>query len=183
MIDVCRYYINEEVTSLLRDIGVTKLPINMTHVCGCLGIEIRYDSRLKEIDSYYLSSSHNHGTLIVVNDNKPLSRQRFSAGHELGHIVREHDQRVLSRRGMLRYIREPQYEREANVFASELLMPEFLLRQYGYLHPKQIACICGVSLQTAVIRAEELGWVIRDNRGKIRYIHVKEEAEDRCMGL
>jgi hypothetical protein len=75
----------------------------------------------------FLFRSGNAAWAYVCNDEKnPISRQRFTAAHELGHAV-------LHRDRMKGYIADKQVldmdegtnemEREANRFAAELLMP------------------------------------------------------------
>ena len=64
---------------------------------------------------------------IMINDNKPLNRQRFTLAHELGHLVLLHE------------FHEPHFETfngtsknpleiQANIFASNLLMPKSFLK-------------------------------------------------------
>jgi Zn-dependent peptidase ImmA (M78 family) len=70
--------------------------------------------------------------LILVNNDHPLARQRFSVAHELGHLYL-HQYRVphADRTMKLRDAQSSQgsafEEIEANQFAAELLMPRALL--------------------------------------------------------
>jgi Zn-dependent peptidase ImmA (M78 family) len=59
------------------------------------------------------------GWLIEVNADRSLTTQRFSVGHELGH-------KKMGHRGCGT---DAKQEREANVFAAELLMPLSLLKK------------------------------------------------------
>lgn len=74
-------------------------------------------------------------SVIGVNSNQPLVRQRFSAAHECGHFVLRHaDESVFDYAVPATSDGEPpgydwQNERAANTFAAELLMPEDRLRQ------------------------------------------------------
>jgi len=71
--------------------------------------------------------------LILVNGGEPETRQRFTIAHELGHWVcqcLEGDSRPVYCR-VEEVTLDPQRkarEREANVFAAELLMPEGAVR-------------------------------------------------------
>jgi predicted secreted protein len=69
---------------------------------------------------------------IMLHEGHPRTRQRYSAGHELGHHVFEHAvevDRVLEQ-GLLRAAGErwPAHEKEAEAFAAWFLMPRRLLR-------------------------------------------------------
>jgi len=71
---------------------------------------------------------------IGVNKNHPKVRQRFSVAHELGHFVSGHED--FSHDNVEHIDREKKYlnrfhrmEEEADEFAAELLMPEFLLNK------------------------------------------------------
>lgn len=71
--------------------------------------------------------------IIAVNKNKPEVRQRFSIAHELGHYLSGHDN---FSHGETFIDRDKKYldphhreEEEADEFAAELLMPEFILKK------------------------------------------------------
>lgn len=71
---------------------------------------------------------------IGVNKNHSMVRQRFSVAHELGHFVSGHED--FSHDNVEHIDREKKYlnrfhrmEEEADEFAAELLMPEFLLNK------------------------------------------------------
>jgi Zn-dependent peptidase ImmA (M78 family) len=64
---------------------------------------------------------------------EPKSRQRFTLAHELGHWVCQvkegHEAPVYCRAADLAPAADRLLEREANVFAAELLMPEPAVRR------------------------------------------------------
>lgn len=76
---------------------------------------------------------------ILVTTQRPLSIQRFTAAHELGHFYLEH-QPSLDDEGVLR--RSPfqegnlsnLQELEANTFAAAFLMPRWLVMQHSRRH-------------------------------------------------
>ncbi|MCZ6701892.1 MAG: ImmA/IrrE family metallo-endopeptidase [Ignavibacteria bacterium] len=55
--------------------------------------------------------------IVFINSNIPSDRFRFTLAHELGHII-------------LHRISTPEAEKEANAFASALLMPEKDIKRY-----------------------------------------------------
>lgn len=72
--------------------------------------------------------------VIVVNKNHSLPRRRFSTAHALGHYLLHHQfntevyhEDCKSRKNMNRV------EHEANAFASELIMPEKVLKNWANL--------------------------------------------------
>ena len=147
-----------EARKLLKYLDVLELPISLTALCERLGIIIKYDA-LTALDGYFIRNPENKKVLIVVNDNVNLLRQRFSVAHEMGHLNLH--------RGILGFsggpvsgtiCRNKIVEAEANYFASELLMPKFLLQNCGYMSAEKIADYCQVSLPAAKIRAEHMGW-------------------------
>ncbi len=72
--------------------------------------------------------------VIGVNKNQAGTRQRFSISHELGHYLSGHENFDHEKKIVVdpdkKYL-DPQYraEQEADEFAAELLMPEFMLKK------------------------------------------------------
>jgi Zn-dependent peptidase ImmA (M78 family) len=69
---------------------------------------------------------------IVVNAGEPHPRRRFTLAHELGHwvcqVLQGHRAPLYCRAVDVSQAADRQLEREANVFAAELLMPEPAVR-------------------------------------------------------
>jgi len=69
---------------------------------------------------------------IGVNERQPVTRQRFSIAHEIGHFLSGHiafdDDQIHVEQSPGWYEPYNRQEREANEFAAELLMPEQFLR-------------------------------------------------------
>lgn len=101
-------------------------------------------------------------TILVSDRNTDPGKRRFDIAHEIGHFLLGHPTRIPAR------IPGPEtpggsiYEKEASAFASELLMPERLVRSECDLSrvdlgvPKQIARHYNVSILTSAIRFTEL---------------------------
>ena len=72
---------------------------------------------------------------IILNTERPLGMQRFTAAHELGHLTLGHDPHVddeeILRRAPTadgrKYKQVPPEEREADAFASYFLLPSHLI--------------------------------------------------------
>ena len=97
---------------------------------------------------------------IVINNQHPLVRQRFTISHEVGHLelghLKTNEQR--NRGEGLPY--NATEERDANAFAAALLMPEApfseaMYKQNGNL--VSVALTFGVSVEATSIRAVALG--------------------------
>ena len=97
----------------------------------------------------------------IPNTETSIPRKRFSIAHELGHFVLNHEgmslEIVCSDKDMMNWYSVDK-ETEANFFASELLMPEMLVKQRCdvrevSLEPaKSIASDFQTSLTSAAIR-------------------------------
>jgi Zn-dependent peptidase ImmA (M78 family) len=102
------------------------------------------------------------GTILVPEHMTDPLYRRFSIAHELGHFVLRHPGAGLAPPAHHRREELRDYELEANAFASELLMPEALVRaEFGFTKvdlnvPWQIAKRFEVSILASSIRFIEL---------------------------
>ena len=98
--------------------------------------------------------------VIAVNKNKHEVRQRFSIAHELGHYLSGHDNFSHDRHTVVD--REKSYldshhreEEEADEFAAEILMPEFMLKEdvlVNSMSPFELAKKYNVSEQAMLMQ-------------------------------
>lgn len=137
---------------LVRE-GVCELPVSVTKLCKSMGIEIRYADGNNGNDGW--CRIVNGQPFIFINRNCSVKRQRFTAAHELGHIL-------LGHVGKYELVnREPSpddntIEREANVFASRLLAPACVLWGLHIENAKQIERLCNISKASAEFRMKRL---------------------------
>lgn len=141
--------------------GVTELPVKIGHLCREIGIRL----------CSYSSTDINDGkstiidgqAVIFVSNNCTKARQRFTAAHELGHIL-------LGHVGAYQLVnREPSakdnpIEQAANVFASRLLAPACVLWALNIRSPEQIAELCEISYAAACFRAERMALLYERNK-------------------
>ena len=68
---------------------------------------------------------------IIFNQDKPYYHTRFTAAHELGHILLKHKERKWTEYSASVNSSNPNkpIEEEANAFAAGLLMPEYLVKK------------------------------------------------------
>lgn len=144
-------YIIEEAQRLFKRVDSKRIPVNLEGICAYLGIEVR-QAALRDKDGVLLKSGFKN--LIIVNKNQSIHRKRFTIGHELGHYVREHECVAFSDGNLDAF-----EEWEANIFASELLMPtKYLLHlwAHGDLYTNVVASVFNVSNTAASIAIEQL---------------------------
>jgi Zn-dependent peptidase ImmA (M78 family) len=93
------------------------------------------------------------GWVIEVNYDRSLTSQRFSVGHELGH-------RKMGHNGCGT---DANQEREANVFAAELLMPLALLKKEmaNCRSLGELARLFQVSKEAMQIKLQEQGMLLK----------------------
>lgn len=146
---------------LLIDLNIKELPIRPGAICKTLGIPIWLYTPADGDDG--VSFIEKSKPVIMVSRNIPLARQRFTAAHELGHVLLDH----VGRYKLVN--REPRpddnpVEHAANVFASRLLAPACILWGCGAKTPEQIATLCDISYQAARFRAERMKLLYERNK-------------------
>mgnify|MGYP003300325063 CR=1 FL=1 len=105
-----------------------------------------------------LSGLANNTPVIVLNSTLPAERMRFTALHELGHLILNFDESINSKG----------CEKLCNTFASEMLIPSKRLEEYinarlgRKLALPELAIIqkaYGVSIDALIYKATEIGLV------------------------
>lgn len=146
---------------ILLDADVRSLPVNISGLCQSMGITVKlYDGK---DDSDGKSLIMDGRPLLLVSRNKPVPRQRFTAAHELGHILMGH----VGLEGLLN--REPTpgdnpIEREANIFASRLLAPACVLWGCNVKSEQDIMKLCDISQQAAEFRWQRMQLLLARNK-------------------
>jgi len=99
---------------------------------------------------------------VIVSVEEPESRRRFTLAHEVGHwvcqVLEGHRAPVYCRAADVAPTADRTLEREANVFAAELLMPEPAVRDL-FAHGADMAATFGVSLEAMHWRLYNVGLV------------------------
>jgi Zn-dependent peptidase ImmA (M78 family) len=130
------------------------LPVNLGKICEYLGVEV-YMKHCDSLDAIF--SLNGERKFLLVKEDSSLGRFRFSIAHELGHIVLKHRplQHIFERR-------EPLLERQADVFAAELLLPESFLREEWKRYTRaELAKRYKVSRQALEVQLTVLGLASR----------------------
>lgn len=160
---------------LIASLGITEAPVNVDAVAKHLGIRI-VSMKLDDDVSGLLITKPNMASIVIREDDPPV-RQRFSIAHEIGHFCLRHQfepgEHVHVDRGHRISQRDRQSstgknvkEIEANQFAACLLMPSALIKatieELGVdelydVHITTLASKFNVSEQAMTIRLSVMG--------------------------
>lgn len=167
--------ISEKINEVFTDHSVTT-PVDVVDIARSYGFSVYQLAMDSNVSGLIIVDSENikgfdTNKVIVINANHSFTRKRFTVAHELGHyFLRDKPQQCFAHRDAGRVDAE---ERDANRFASELLMPEnefrreykavisgYSTRELSMIRPSIIAAVAdkfNVSEAAAEIRIRELG--------------------------
>lgn len=172
-------YIRELAEDILNKYHPKALPIEATKIAKALGIEVKVEKVDDDLSGFLLREPKAKRTVIGANASHHINRQRFTIAHELGHYLLHKAEAVHLDDRKLGYMLqwrdansatgEDINEREANLFAAELLMPANLLekdlrgKKLDLLGDdsslKKLATKYAVSIQALTIRLKNLGYI------------------------
>lgn len=126
---------------VLEIAGITEPPVSVEKIAACIGATIRYEPAESRLAGMAYRSPA--GVKVIgVNSAERRTRQRFTIAHEIGHLLLHQDDAVHLDEGYLVFghredvqrVEPDPKETQANIFASELLMPShFLQRDFADL--------------------------------------------------
>lgn len=139
-----------------------EFPINIFKMLTDFGVFYEFRD-LDKLEGAYSPESDEYAAAVMINKNRPYSRQRFTAAHELCHHIKDYDQSVICPLNS----KDP-IEQYANNFASRILMPRkyFLLEaskladENGYVDPESAFSLChifGTSYQSVMWNLYKFG--------------------------
>lgn len=155
--------------------NINTFPVPIVELCNSYGIKV-FDEYLKNnVSGFIVIQNENYkdyetNKVIVVNSFDSAARQRFTIAHELGHyILHKGENELYAHRDVGA---NNATEREANIFASNFLMPENLVKSFlnnlredywGFISDTQkilsVAENFAVSNLAAKVRLEQLGLI------------------------
>lgn len=163
----------ERAQKFCEENNIDTYPVNIVELCEKQGISVFEAYLPKEVSGFIVIQeenfeNYNTNRLIVVNLSDLASRKRFTIAHELAHYILHkpvnenlYAHRDAGQNGGI--------EREANIFASNLLMPEHLVKNavqdyaicsenelFDFQIVRMIASDFAVSSQAAQVRLEQL---------------------------
>jgi len=149
------------VTELLNAAGVNTTPVRLSTLLPLLNAKmIREKEMLLEGALRPLKGG---GFDIWVRKDRPVTRQRYSAAHELGHLLFYQYAPTAKQRQTTLGIQAPEEEeRLCNVVAAEILMPQGLVSRLVEKGSKELSGVvvelsrtCETSLPSALIRVAQ----------------------------
>lgn len=96
---------------------------------------------LVDLNGFYQYHKRNH--IIYLSEDLDEITQRFVLAHELGHMQMHRDLNTVFM-DTKTFHPHTRFERQANIFAVELLLPDDLLREYPECSIYQLARSVGV---------------------------------------
>lgn len=175
---VRKKYIRELVEELLDRHRIKKASVDVDGIAAHLGIEVQKDVVDDDMSGFLFRDTRANKAVIGVNGAHAQTRQRFTIAHELGHFLLHAGEPVhidrtnvayrLNHRDAVSSMGTDDSEREANLFAAELLMPARFLekdlrsRDLDLLDDKvvqELAEQYQVSTQALTFRLTNLGYV------------------------
>ena len=169
-----RSKIKTAIENLLAKNGITKAPVPVARIAKACGARIFIDSLEGDLSGFLYRDKEE--AVIGVNSHHSQTRQNFTIAHELGHLLLhdqeqlhvDHEFRVRLRNDVSSQGTD-EAEREANLFAASLLMPEHFIERdledevyIDFLDDdffQALARKYGVSNQALVNRLKNLGHI------------------------
>lgn len=141
-----------DLATILEDNGIVIAPLD-----------------LGEMDGLSTYSAEYNIPILYINKNRPADRIRNTLAHETCHYICHFGKKIPTNK------EERNIEREANEFASELLMPENEIRPQLYgLNIEKLGDLkryWRVSMQSILVKAKNIG-VITENQSKYLWTQI-----------
>ncbi len=175
-----RKRIEDAVNNLISENSIISPPVNLFKIAESLNIEIISKPSEDDLSGFLFRDFAKNQTIIGVNQNHHPNRRRFTIAHEIGHFIlhnyegfhfdSSNENYLLKLRKKNSRVTNKEEEREADIFAAQLLMPkEFVIRDVLTLEspdllfddniPK-LARKYKVSVRAFTIRLENLGYIV-----------------------
>ena len=140
----------------LIDFKVQTLPVSVSAIAELLEIKI-IDNKdvniLKDGERGVTIYVSNHW-YVIIDGREHIDTQRFTAAHELAHILLGH--LIIDKVKYRTFAARTEEEQAADMFAARLLAPACVLHEIGAYTPEQIRSVCNISTAAAKIRAERM---------------------------
>lgn len=163
--------IQQKILEVFRHCGVQTFPVDCFQILERYRIRLFSYQELRETNPIlyreilrFTEDACRYGNSIYYNEAGCFGRVRFSLMHELGHILLGHDRET------------PEFEAEANYFASHLLAPRMAVH---YARCQTAASVARLFL----ITREASGYVLEDCRQWERRVHFRMNSVDRAFYL
>ncbi|ABM00921.1 ImmA/IrrE family metallo-endopeptidase [Shewanella amazonensis] len=178
-----------EAEDLLEDLGIDSLPVDPFEIASLVdNPSFRVVFNLVPYDAKSIlgkAIGNDSGAVVDINSNIPdEGRLNFTAAHELGHVCMHimpgSKTSFECGKQQLQSSHDDPFEKEANEFASALLMPEKLINELtdkniNWKNIKHIKDICKTSLEStfrrlSTIYSEPCALIIHKNGKFTRFV-------------
>jgi Zn-dependent peptidase ImmA (M78 family) len=173
---VRRKHIRSLVDRLLAEHHIHTAPVPVADLAKALGAEVQFQPAEDDLSGFLYRDRRRKRAIIGVNSGHHPNRQKFTAAHELGHFLLHDFDSVHVDRQFKVWLRSPassegtdDEEKEANLFAAELLMPSKFIDNdllaigtfdlFNETSIQELAARYGVSTQAMTFRLAYLGYV------------------------
>lgn len=141
---------------VLLEHGISELPIKVSDLCRAIGITAKLTKpfELRSSGGGIATVLH-FKPYILIDPSYCKAYQKFTAAHEVGHLLLGHVGSWVDAKG----IRRPSeicVEPDANAFAEELTMPECVLMSCGITTVRQIKKLCRILPEDSKRTAERV---------------------------
>lgn len=109
---------------LIETFSIKSAPVPVEWLAHCSDIHIRFGPTDDYSGILVRRSKREGRTLMGINNNESPGRMRFSIAHELGHYFLHKDKVTVDYRNNKPGEPRPKKEKEADIFAANLLMPK-----------------------------------------------------------
>lgn len=164
------------VNKLLAQCKVHSAPVPVEDIAMALGARVQRAPAEDDLSGFLYRDHQGQATVIGVNENHHPNRQNFTVAHELGHLLLHDGDAVhVDRRFQVKLRNRASSEgtntdeKEANLFAAEILMPQqFIQEDLAEIDAvdledetviAKLARRYGVSTQAMIFRLAYLGYV------------------------
>jgi len=154
-----------QIRSLARRIlkeneDIFTIPVNILAICK------RY-ARIEEyevpgVNGLTIKPKNSGKPIIIISPHSSPLRQRFTLAHELGHLILKHNSNGRSLLQLFMRTPDPllqRFDREADIFASEILLPLPHFRNYAVQYDYNVEILSDifcVSVSAVRIRLNEV---------------------------
>jgi Zn-dependent peptidase ImmA (M78 family) len=173
---VRRKHIRALAEKLLTEHNVRTGPVDVAKLARAIGVQVQEQPADDDLSGFLYRNRRRKTAVIGVNSTQHVNRRRFTTAHELGHyLLHDFDEVHVDRQFKVWLRNEASSqgidleEREANLFAAEILMParfiERDVQKIGMIDLMdeeviaKLAIKYGVSTQAMMFRLGYLGYV------------------------
>lgn len=119
-------------------------------LCDCLGIEVIYQELPESVRGFFVKILKKF--VVVINDAVDEDEARVVCAHELGHIMLHSDTNSISLSSRT-YFCTSKYEREADLFAAELLLKDEISNvELNNMSAEELSCITHIPLNLIMLK-------------------------------